>query len=74
MDEIQYDEQFSHSELGRSGNEVIDVSRDVRSNQDQPQDPEEQTPDHFDVIERNAQEEIEKFHVIDEQQTWMNDF
>jgi len=71
MDELQYDEQFSHSELGRSGNEVINVNRDVRSNQDQPLD---ETPDHWDVTERNSQGEIERFHVMDEQQTWMNDF
>jgi len=67
MEHQQYDEQFSHSELGRSGNEIVNINRDTR----EPHDPD---PTHWDVTERNDSGEIERFHVMDDQQSWLQDF
>lgn len=63
-----YDERFDPDQLGRSGNEVINVSRDDHSNDDK------QEPTHWDVTERTLEGEVETYHILDGKQTWLHDF
>lgn len=73
MDEdMTYDEQFSIDELGRSGNEVI-PAQDNGLQRDDP-GADKNNPTHFDVPELTPEGEVEVYHVLDEQQTWLNDF
>lgn len=65
-EDFAYDEQFSPDELGRTGNEILRVQRDQRV-------PEEPTDTHWDVTERDSQGNVQTFHVLDDQQTWIGD-
>lgn len=65
-EDFAYDEQFSPDDLGRTGNEILRVQRDLRV-------PEEPTDTHWDVTERDPQGNVQTFHVLDNQQTWLGD-
>lgn len=67
-DDNAYHERFDPDELGRSGNEVERVQRDYHGNDDK------EDPTHFDVTEWVGEDETETFYVVDEEQTWLNDF
>lgn len=60
----QYKEQFSPDELGRSGNGVVNIVRDSRT-EDEPEDS------HWDVTEVDESGEYDTFHVMDSGQTWL---
>jgi len=67
MDHTQYNEQFANSELGRSGNEIINTNRDHRESH-------QSEPTHWDITEMDDDGEIHRFHVMDSEQTWLPDF